>query len=375
MSVSKGECFRLENAIYELGRLYEQYGYQKYKMSKFEEYGLYLENMSFLPSRRLLSFTGPDGRLMALKPDVTLSIAKNAQQNPSEPEKLYYTETVYRVPQGGLEFREIMQLGLECIGEIDLYTRFEVLSLARKSLALLSENGLMVVSHMGFVSGLLEALGRSEIFNERLLKLISHKNIHETARLCGEAGLSENQRETVIGLISLYGGLDDCLPLAEALVRNEKMAAALEQLKKLEQLSTWETGLQPLMLDFSVIHDMDYYNGLIFRGYIEGLPGAVISGGQYDRLMERLDKNSGAIGFALYADQLERFVCRDARYDVDIVLLYDEKTDEQTLAAAVSDLTAKGERLRVQKNRPKKLRCRKLMRLGEGGLELLEECN
>ena len=113
MQATKTVCFRLENAIYELGRLYEQYGYRKYKMSKFEEYGLYLENMSFLPSRRLLSFTGPDGRLMALKPDVTLSIAKNAPQNPSEPEKLYYTETVYRVPQGGLEFREIMQLGLE----------------------------------------------------------------------------------------------------------------------------------------------------------------------------------------------------------------------------------------------------------------------
>lgn len=375
MQESKGECFRLENAIYELGRLYEQYGYRKYKMSKFEEYGLYLENMSFLPSRRLLSFTGPDGRLMALKPDVTLSIAKNAPQNPSEPEKLYYTETVYRVPQGGLEFREIMQLGLECIGEIDLYTRFEVLSLACKSLALLSEDGLMVVSHMGFVSGLLEALGRSESFNERLLRLISHKNVHEATRLCREAGLSETQCETVTGLISLYGSLDDCLPLVEGLVRNEKMAAALEQLKKLAQLSAGEPGSQRLMLDFSVIHDLDYYNGLIFRGYIEGLPAAVISGGQYDRLMERLDKNSGAIGFALYADQLERFVCRDARYDVDILLLYDEKTDEQTLAAAVSDLTAKGERLRVQKHRPKKLRYRKLMRLGEGGLELLEECN
>lgn len=375
MQAPNAESFRLENAIYELGRLYEQYGYQKYKMSKFEEYGFYLENMSFLPSRRLLSFTGPDGRLMALKPDVTLSIAKNAPQNPSEPEKLYYTETVYRVPRGGQEFCEIMQLGMECIGEIDLYTRFEVLSLACKSLALLSEDGLMVVSHMGFVSGLLETLGRSEDFNDRLLKLISHKNVHETAKLCKKAGLSENQCEIVTRLISLYGSLDDCLPLAESLVQNEKMAAALDQLKKLAQLSAGEPGVQRLMLDFSVIHDLNYYNGLIFRGYIEGMPAAVISGGQYDRLMERLDKNSGAIGFALYADQLERFVCRDARYDVDILLLYDEKTDEQALAAAVSNLTARGERLRVQKRRPKKLRYRKLMRLGEGGLELLEECH
>lgn len=373
MQESKTECFRLENAIYELGRLYEQYGYQKYKMSKFEEYGLYLENMSFLPSRRLLSFTGPDGRLMALKPDVTLSIAKNAPQSPSVTEKLYYTETVYRVPRGGLEFREIMQLGLECIGEIDLYTRFEVLSLARKSLSLLSGEGLLVISHMGFVSGLLEALGRSESFNERLLKLISHKNSHEAARLCREAGLSEAQCEAVTRLISLYGGLDDCLPLAEGLVQNEKMSLALEQLKKLARLSAGEPGAQRLMLDFSVIHDLNYYNGLIFRGYIEGLPAAVISGGQYDKLMERLDKNSGAIGFALYADQLEHFVCRDARFDVDTLLLYDDKTDEQALAAAVSDLTAKGERLRVQKHRPERLRYRKLMRFKEGGLELLEE--
>jgi ATP phosphoribosyltransferase regulatory subunit len=68
---------RDESAVFALRSLYSSYGYSQYKMGKFEEYDLYAHNKSFLVSERILSFTDTDGRLMALKPDVTLSIVKN----------------------------------------------------------------------------------------------------------------------------------------------------------------------------------------------------------------------------------------------------------------------------------------------------------
>ncbi|MEG0036401.1 MAG: ATP phosphoribosyltransferase regulatory subunit, partial [Oscillospiraceae bacterium] len=157
MNIIKSDLRREERAIFDLRELYEQYGYKKYKMSKFEEYGLYLENMSFLPSRQVITFTDLSGKLLALKPDVTLSIAKNVPSEPREPEKLYYNENVYRTPRGGNEFREIVQVGLEYLGDVDLYGQCEVIMLASRSLQKLSEKCLMVVSHLGFVSGLLES--------------------------------------------------------------------------------------------------------------------------------------------------------------------------------------------------------------------------
>ena len=82
MNITDSILRREEKAIFSLRNLYEQYGYKKYKMSKFEEYDLYLENKSFLPSQQVITFTDLSGKLMALKPDVTLSIAKNAQSYP-----------------------------------------------------------------------------------------------------------------------------------------------------------------------------------------------------------------------------------------------------------------------------------------------------
>ncbi|MBQ7292755.1 MAG: ATP phosphoribosyltransferase regulatory subunit, partial [Clostridia bacterium] len=108
-----------ERVAYSLGQLYHKYGYIRYKVSKFEEYDLYVQNKSFLVSDNVLTFTDTDGKLMALKPDVTLSIVKNSVDGENSIQKVYYNENVYRTSQGAGEFKEIMQTGLECIGDID----------------------------------------------------------------------------------------------------------------------------------------------------------------------------------------------------------------------------------------------------------------
>ena len=228
MNITDSILRREERAIFELRNLYEQYGYKKYKMSKFEEYDLYLENKSFLPSQQVITFTDLSGKLMALKPDVTLSIAKNAPSEPQELEKLYYNENVYRTPHGSSEYREIMQVGLECLGDIDLYTEAEVVLLACKSLTTLSDESQMVISDMGFVSGLLESCGLGRSLEEKILKCIGHKNSHEIVRLCEMSFVPTDLTDALTSLTSLYGGLNETLERAEALVRNEKMGASLK---------------------------------------------------------------------------------------------------------------------------------------------------
>ena len=117
-----------------LNKLFAGYGYQKFRTSKFEEYDLYAENRDFLMSSQLITFTDLDGSLLALKPDITLSIIKSTTQ----PRRLYYNEKVYR-PRDH-HFREIPQAGLECIGSVDLYREAEVISLACRALACIEED-------------------------------------------------------------------------------------------------------------------------------------------------------------------------------------------------------------------------------------------
>ena len=122
-----------ERTVMALRDLYSAYGYRQYKVSKFESYDLYASNRNFLQSKQILTFTDTNGRLMALKPDVTLSIIKNTEPDAAI-SKVYYTENVYRVPKNGDGFQEIMQTGLELIGAVDDYAMAEVVMLAERSL-------------------------------------------------------------------------------------------------------------------------------------------------------------------------------------------------------------------------------------------------
>ena len=123
-----------EKIVLSLRSLYSKYGYMPYKMNKFEEYDLYAKNKDFLVSDGIITFTDTNGKLLALKPDVTLSIIKNAADVKGVKNKMYYSENVYRISGGTREYKEIMQTGLECIGDLTLYDTYEVISLAGKSL-------------------------------------------------------------------------------------------------------------------------------------------------------------------------------------------------------------------------------------------------
>ena len=108
-----------EEVLASLRALYRRYGYSHYKMNKFEEYDLYANNKNFLISDSVITFTDGNGKLLALKPDVTLSIVKNSKDDGANLQKLCYNENVYRVAKGSRNYKEIMQVGLECIGAVD----------------------------------------------------------------------------------------------------------------------------------------------------------------------------------------------------------------------------------------------------------------
>ena len=173
-----------EQVIFALRSLYNRYGYTQYKMSKFEEYDLYAKNKDFLISDRVITFTDLNGKLMALKPDVTLSIVKNSTDRPAGLRKLWYNENVYRVSKGSRSFRELMQVGLEAMGAVDSYCILEVLQLAARSLLAIGENVILDVSHLGLLTELMKNLGIPQAETGRVLRFIGEKNRHELTAAC-----------------------------------------------------------------------------------------------------------------------------------------------------------------------------------------------
>ena len=113
-----------------------------------------------------------------------------------------------------------------------------------------------------------------------------------------------------------------------------------------------DTGYLPFVrLDFSVVNDRKYYNGIVFKGFVADVAEGVLSGGQYDLLMRRMGRNAGAIGFAVYVDLLESVNRRaKAEFDVDALVLYDDDTPLANVAERVKTIQGEGKSVRAQKS-------------------------
>ena len=361
-----------ERAIFSLRSLYGKYGYLPFKMSKFEEYDLYVRNKDFLVSDNVITFNDTDGRLLALKPDVTLSIIKNSTVTPGCKQKVYYNENVYRVSPKVHRFKEIMQAGLETIGDIDDYCISEVVLLAAKSLECIKSDYILDISHVGIVSEAIEAIDISEKGRKALLKALGEKNVGEISAVCKSEGVDEDSAELLKKLATIYGSPSEVINKLKAIARGEKFDAAIAQLERITEVLDQNGCLDKARIDFSIINNMTYYSGVVFKGYINGISRDVLSGGQYDKLMRRMSRRSGAVGFAVYIDMLHSIFFDETDFDVDAVLLYDENSSPKEIDAAIRKISESGQSVVAQKTKPTKIRFKNLYKLCGTEVESLE---
>ena len=350
-----------EQAVFALRGLYEQYGYAPYKMSKFEEYDLYVRNKEFLISDGVITFTDTDGKLMALKPDVTLSIIKNSRDEAGCVQRVYYNENVYRVSEDAHCFKEILQTGVECMGDIDDCTLYEVLRLAAESLRRIHPKAVLDISHLGVLEDLLAPLALSAEGQAAVYRCVGEKNAHELQAVCDTYGIPDPTADTLRRLVGLYGPPAAVLPRLADLLGETPAVAQLRRLTDAFAGSAWA---ELLRIDFSVVAAGRYYNGIVFKGFVAGSPDSVLSGGQYDKLMRRMGRRGKAVGFAVYLDRLGRDQ-EAAGYDVDALLLYKDGCDLAALMAAADTLRQEGT-LILQKEIPQKLTYRRLYAFEDG---------
>lgn len=349
-----------ERAEFALRSLYHRYGYAPYKMSHFEEYDLYVRNKDFLVSDQIITFSDAGGRLLALKPDVTLSIVKNAPQTPGVVQKVYYSENVYR------DYREIMQTGLECVGDLGEYEMAEVVLLAVKSLALLEERYVLNLSHMGLIAAVLNGCGFPGQVKRQAMDCLRRKNAHELKALCGD---QEDAWKKLEALVSCRGSGREVLGQLSRVMTADAERQALGELESLWNILENAGQAEHVRLDFSVSSDLRYYSGVVFRGYLEGIPASILSGGQYDKLPQKMGRKSRAIGFAIYLDLLQERGQDDSAYDLDTLILHDGSVDTAVLTQAAEKAARKGSVL-VARTEPRDRTWKNLVRYEKGGLVL-----
>jgi ATP phosphoribosyltransferase regulatory subunit len=322
-----------------LNRLFAGYGYQKFRMSKFEEYDLYAENKDFLTSPQLITFTDLDGSLLALKPDITLSIIKST----TAPRRVYYNEMVYR-PRDH-HYREIPQAGIECIGTVDLYREAEVIAMACSALSCIEEDYVLRISDVSLIRSVIEEINLPSAMRPFVIDALSGKNADYIRTLIRDGILSEADGTILIGLIDLYLPFSKGVKKVRTMVNYPAADAILDHLYDLAGVLDGFGVMDHVYLDFSLMNSMEYYNGVIFQGAVRSIPTSVLSGGRYDRLLKKMGKPYEAIGFAVYMDVVENSRTARKDYDGDIAVIYTAKDSPKTVARVMRGLARDGIRV------------------------------
>jgi ATP phosphoribosyltransferase regulatory subunit len=169
-----------------------------------------------------------------------------------------------------------------------------------KSLEEISGDFVLDISHLGIISALIDGMVSDRDAKEKLIVALGEKNIHTIDALCKENSVDAGKADMLRALVSMKG---DCCEMLSILDGSNVFSEARELADIVNILK--ETYGDKVRIDFSVVDDMRYYNGIIFKGFVKGIPSSLLSGGRYDKLMERMGKKSGAVGFAIYLDLLD----------------------------------------------------------------------
>ncbi|MDO5015170.1 MAG: ATP phosphoribosyltransferase regulatory subunit [Clostridia bacterium] len=283
-------------------KLFEDSGYAKIETPTMEFFDVFNRESCGIPFENMFKFTDRKGRLLVLRPDNTLAIARASASNFTDvniPLKLYYSQKIFiSKPEFSGAFNEELQCGIENFGFSDEDTDFEVLSLAIKSLSLLNDDFKLEIGNSAFFKALVKNLNVDKTKSEKIRLCVENKNF---PALSEELKTVENSRakEYILKLPTMFGGeelIDEAMCI---LPEDNQTSKELTCLKNLYRRLKEEGYEDKISFDLGLVHGINYYTGLVFRGYLTSSGLKVLSGGRYDKLLSEFGKDLSAIGFAL----------------------------------------------------------------------------
>lgn len=345
------ECSILTELKLKLERKFSSAGFSPVLSAGLEYYETFSGKENAVPEERMFKMTDTDGKLLVLRPDTTLSIARIAATKlNSDRARLSYFADKYDLENGGgLSSREIYQAGVECLGEEGAFSDAQCIAFA---IECLKEAGLrdfiIDIGHVGYFKGLLEESGLSPFEAEDVRACINRKDTMNAERLLKKAGVSGDALNNILALPALFGGRE-VFSVAEALTHNSCARKAVDDLKNIDRLLT-EMGYEGyISYDLGMIKPLSYYSGILFSGLVKDLGAPVLSGGRYDNLADAFGKHMPAVGFAMGLKRILVALERQGSLPEEkkpLVIVAEEGQEARAYREFVSR-TERGERVRL----------------------------
>lgn len=341
------ECSAMDDVCGKVESVFRKRGFKKVITPAIEFYDIFALPCSGITQEAMFKTVDNKGRLLVVRPDSTLPIARMAAtrlKNSLLPLRLYYKQAVYRNnPTLTGRYNENMQMGIELLGVKGIRADLEVLTTAISAISSVASDFRIELGHAEVFDALSENLDIDESYKEKIRVSIEGKNYSALNNLLDK--LKPSKAVTAIrSLPSLFGG-EEVFDKALEICAGTKAVAALEYLHKIyASLSTLGLG-EKIIVDLGLVQRNDYYTGIVFSGYISGIGDAVLSGGRYDELLGEFDAPMGAAGFAIDTDAvtMKRLTDENISYaDNPDVLVFAHDGCEMQAIEAVAGLNKSG---------------------------------
>ena len=308
---------RLRRAVEDAAMtVFAGWSYEEIATPAVDYLALFERGMGREHARRAFRFTDTDGRLLALRPDVTSSVARAAATifaGRARPLRLCYAAPVFRQrPQSHADWRrETTQLGCEFIGGAGAAADMEVLAIAVEIIERLSLCGgyRITLNSVEVFNGVAEGLALSPEEREQMCRLVDLRSASDLGSFLAARGVSEAERAAFCRLTQLPGGRER-IDEARGVVTNARSRASLDELERLWGIVETLGLADSFEIDLGDVSNLDYYTGLTFKIYVAGAGSRVGGGGRYDRLTSNFGRAEPAVGFVLDLDALTDVLLR-----------------------------------------------------------------
>lgn len=343
------ECIARREAEQMLNTLFTQTGYSEVVTPGIEFYDLFSSSTRHFKQENMYKLVDSKGRIIVMRPDSTIPIARLAASRLKDtgfPLRLFYNQSVYEnnaLLKGRSD--EITQAGIELLGgENKKRADYEALSIAVEALSGFdSENFRLEIGHIGYFKTLMDKLDVDSDVKEDIRTLISTKNYPVLNDLLDDIG-DTKVVNALKQLPRLFGEVD-VLDRAAALYTDDKISDILDNLREVFN-SLSSLGYEgKISLDLGIVSHIDYYTGIVFRGYLSTIGEAVLKGGRYDNLVGEFGRQCNAVGFGVNVDSAAKhmIICGNSKKaETSQVLVFGKAGHEVDAMRYVLDLQNKG---------------------------------
>lgn len=314
-------------------RFFKSRGFSEVVTPTFEFFEIFEHGFMALPAEMMYKFFDSRGRILVMRPDNTVPIARVAStrlRDYAPPLRLYYGQRIFRMsPTMTGRSDEQTQCGIELIGAGGRRTDLEVLQMAVTSLQSVPNLDFCVeIGHVGFYKSIIEGLPFREELKEQIRGNIETKNYAGLRELLEPYTAQSAGCRALMELPGLFGGAE-VFDKALGVAPNEQAAGAVRYLRDIYN-NLCRMGLEKrVVIDFGLVNQIDYYSGIVFRGFGQGSGDTILSGGRYDSLLATFGKDRPATGFAVYVDTIVKAAGYQPEKPPRVLLFYEDGQEKQ----------------------------------------------